>query len=382
MLVVAALATVLTLLATHLIGLVISREQIHMDRFGSVTAAALAQLAVEPLMRQDRLHLGVIGNRLGEVPELRGIASYSSDNRVLASTGDMNGPQYSAPVTLDDSIIGYVRVAVEPEAFRREPGGQIAILLLVALLVPLLVGSGWSLAGAARRGELRALLPSRPTWLRPAAPAPVKAVEAEQPPAEPVPEISHYLLAVNLYNQLTLAPHERDFERGLCLELAGAVAELYQGEVVSMPGMGVLLDFDHADDPERPFQVLCAAFVLARLLHDEAPFGHYRLGLNLTTRPAEEALPLDDPAIADAALLSALARQGHLALSEPFHRVVEGTQRLQSRPLLNPLLDQLTTSDTGCHLVTQLDEAAAALVARQVEQIKTQRDAISSPSTF
>ncbi len=164
--------------------------------------------------------------------------------------------------------------------------------------------------------------------------------------------------------------------------MPGAVAEIYQGQVVSLPGVGTLVDFDHTNDDERPFQVLCAAFVLIRLLNDEAPFGRYRVGLNLTEHPADAVLPLDDDAVADAALLSALARDGTLAISEPFTRTLGEEDRFVTTPLVNPLLDELTTSNADCRLVTGLEAASAALVVQQAERIKTQRDAISSPSTF
>jgi uncharacterized membrane protein affecting hemolysin expression len=382
---VAAVTAVVAVAAVHLVLALTDRAQGRMDRFGTAAARALAELAVEPLMRQDRLHLGVIGNRLAETPEINGVASYTSDDQVLASTGDMPGPQYGQPVTIDDSIVGYVRVSLHPPAFAEPERARTVGLLLIAVLLPLLVAAGWTLADAARSGALAAALPLQPRWTHPrrheepAAPAAAETLAAE---AEPRPDIHHYLLAVNLYNQFTLEPNEREFELSLCAELAESVAEVYQGQVVSLPGVGTLLDLDHSDDDDRPFQVLCAAFVLARLLRDEAPFGHYRLGLNLAVHPADEALPLNDPAVSDAALLSALARDGTLAVSAPYAEALDGRERYSSRALVNPLLDELTTSSAGCYLITELAAPFATLVMQQAEQLKTQRDAISSPSTF
>lgn len=380
---VAGVTALVTVLGVYLVLTASSREQAHMDRVGNAAAGILAELAVEPVMRRDRLHLGVIGNRLAETPAIRGVTTYSSNNDVLTSTGIMEGPQYTAPVVIDDSIVGYVRVAVHPPAFAPDGTTQLLALLAVALLVPMLVAVGWSLAGAARRGELRPTMPSRPSWLKTAhaddaGPAGEPIIEHAPDPVD----VPHYLLAVNFYNQLTLPGSEREFERALCRELAEAVAEIYQGRVVSLPGVGALLDFDHTADEDRPFQVLCAAFVMIRLLRDEAPFGHYRLGLNLTERTAGETPPFDDAAVADAALLSALAKDEALAVSAPFAEALQGEKRCFFRPLVNPLLDQLTTSGPGCRLITGLEPTSAALVARQVEQLKAQRDATSSPSTF
>lgn len=400
----AALTAVVTLLAVQLVLVMTGSAQGRMERFGNAAASALAELAVEPLMRQDRMHLGVIGNRLAETPEIAGVASYTSDNQLLASTGDLSGATFTAPVTIDDSIVGYVRLAIHPPAFTRDAPGRLPGLLLAALIAPLLVIAGWALWGAIASGRLTLAAPRRPGWLPAAhASAPPGRVEAvpDEPEPEPAPAVLHYLLAVNLYNQLSLGVNEREFERSLSLELMEAVAGIYQGQVVRLPGTGMLLDFDHIEDDERSFQVLCAAFVLARLLRDESPFGQYRLGMNTTARRADEPLTLDDPAIADAALLSALARDGTLAVSAPFNQTLPDPDRFTSGPLVNPLVDELTTSGPGCRLITALRSPYDTLALQQAEQLALgrhdsadddppddhvhmagQRGEMSSPSTF
>jgi len=375
---VAAVTVVVTALAALLVVHLTSREAERMDRFGNAAARALAELAVEPLMQRDRMHLGVIGNRLAELDEIRGVASYGADNRVLATTGSLEGRRYTQPVTIDDSIVGYVHLALRPDAFAAATGLRTGALLVVLLLIPFAVAGGWAVTGAARDGRLDALLPWRPA---PPAPPPDPDPDPEVV-AETAAEIRHYLLAINLYNQLTLAGDQRDFELSLCLELAEAVAAIYQGQVVNLPGVGVLVDFDHTDDGDRPFQVLCAAFVLLRLLHDEAPFGQYRLGLNLTELPADEALAADHDAVADAALLSALARDSSIAVSATVVAVLDNTARLRTRPLVNPLLEELATSSTDCRLITDLEAPYHTLVVQQAAQLRDQREATSSPSTF
>ncbi|MEQ8858399.1 MAG: hypothetical protein RIC56_07115 [Pseudomonadales bacterium] len=374
MLAMAAFSVLVTGLVLLAIISLTGREQQRLDNFGTATARALAELAVEPLMRQDRMHLGVIGNRLAELPEITGVASYSTDNQLLTTTGDLHGPQYTQPVTIDDSIVGYVRLALEPEAFAAAERIRTGAILIALLLLPLLISAAWHAIEL-----LRARAP--PSWWRPA-PEPAVAASPTPEPTLPAEDIRHYLLAVNLYNQLTLPRHEREFELSLCLEFAEAVAGIYHGQVVALPGVGALVDFDHGDDEDRPFQVLCAAFVLARLLHDEAPLGTYRLGLNLTECPADETLPLDHEAIADAALLSALGKDTALALSATFAEAVGHVERIDIRALDNPLLDELTTSAPACRLAVGLQPPFAGLVQKQAARLKAQRDAVSSPSTF
>ncbi|HEX7036073.1 MAG TPA: hypothetical protein VF210_09875, partial [Pseudomonadales bacterium] len=274
---VAAVATAATLLAVLLVLALTDPQAARMERFGTAAARTFAELAVEPLMRQDRLHLGVIGNRFAETPEIRAVATYASNDELLTATGEVAEPYYTHPVVLDQTVIGYVRVALDPAAFAEPFGARAAGLLIALLLVPLLVASAWTFARAARSGELARLFARAAPAEAPDEPGDTAgAASAAAPPA-----VAHYLLAVNLYNQLALQPAEREFERRLALELAEAVARECHGQVQCLPGVGVLVDFHHREDAERPFQVICAALLLARLLRDEAPFGSYRLGMNL-----------------------------------------------------------------------------------------------------
>lgn len=354
-------------------------RQAQIDRFGTSIAQTLAGLSVEPLLKQDRMHLGVLGNRLAAVPEVSGVAVFTLDDQVLALSGELTSPRYTETVVFDDSAVGYVRVSLNQSAFQDGllSGPRFAGLLLVLVLAPLLVAMAVTL---------------RRTWPeRPQRRAATPATASDASPADlgdaamtddSAIQIRHYLLAVNLHNQLSLSAAEREFELSLCVEMAEALASIYQGQVVSLPGVGVLIDFDHTQDPDRPFQLVCAGLVLARVLREESPFGSYRLGLHVVTRPGDELLSVDDPAVADAALLSALARELTLALSGPCFSALERTERLESHPSRHPLLDQLTTCDPECHLITNLDGTHQPLLLQQTARLTGQRRSTASESTF
>lgn len=379
-------AAAATAFAGLLLGMLVlvatDRQPQRLDHFGTAMANAMAELTVEAMMREDRMHLSVIGNRLAELPEVAGAASYDAGERLLATTGSLPQPHFDAPVTVDGSVIGFARVAIDADAFAGTHPAQLPLLLAVALLLPLLVASATTLLRALEAGEIR---PPRRGAVRFGGhgSAADDADEDSTDVAEPAPPAAmrHYLLAVNLYNQLSLQPTEREFELSLCTELAESVVDMYQGQVVSLPGVGVLLDFDHTDDADRPFQVLEAALLLARLLRDEAPFGVYRLGLNLVELPSDRPLPLDDDAVSDAALLSALAKDLTLAVSAPCLEALGDDDRLHLHPLVNPLLDELTTSSPACALVTGLAAEEAATLLQIVARLRDQRDAIANPST-
>lgn len=362
-----------------------------MERFGATTATALAELCMEPLLKQDRLHLGVIGNRLTELDAIAAVATYTVDQQLLTLSGTMTGPQYAASITIDGTVVGHVRVALDPAAFAggiTAPDQRLAATaatLGISVGAGLLAAFGAALLRAWRTGALVVDTPALRQRLRrrlQPEPPPEELPTAPEAPPEPPEPIRHYLLGINLYNQLSLKGVEREFELSLCTELAETVAIAYQGQVVSLPGLGALIDFDHTDSDARAFDVACAGFALARLLRDEAPFGIYRLGLHLVTRPGDEPLPLDHPAVADVALLSALARDNTLVLSETMCTALAGTERLTLRPMQNVLLDELRTSGPGCQLLTDLAAADKTRLLQQVEQFKNQRDSMASESTF
>jgi len=364
-----------------------------MDRYGEATVAALGDLCMEPLLKQDLLHLGVIGNRMVELDEVAGVATYTSDEQLLTLTGQIESPEYRRAISIEGSVVGHVRIALDPAAFDgsiTDPAKRSTVLTVTFSIV---IGAGLLVAMLAsvlrewRAGRLELRAPdlgARIRRVRAGAGALAEEEIEEEPEPEPEPPepIRHYLLGVNLYNQLSLKGVEREFELSLCTELAEAVALRYQGQVVSLPALGALVDFDHTDTEDRAFQIVCAGFALSRLLGDEAPFGHYRLALHLTTRPGDEPLPLDHPAVRDVALLSALAKDDTLAISQTLYEALERTERLETRSMSNVLLDELTTSGPGCRIVTDLEATEKSQVLQLVDSLKTQRDSMASESTF
>jgi hypothetical protein len=349
---------------------------------------------MEPLLKQDLLHLGVIGNRMVALDEIAGVATYTVDDQLLTRSGAMEGPQYTKSISIEGTEVGRVRIALNPAIFDgmlADPAKRPIVTTLAALIVlicALVTAASLTAYREWRAGRLVVRLPDLGDRLRRRMQSAVEteqesaAAEVEDAAPEPPQEIRHYLLGVNLYNQLSLKGVEREFELSLCTELAEAVALEYQGQVVSLPGLGALVDFDHTDAEDRAFEIVCAGFALARLLRDEAPFGNYRLALHVASRPGDEPLPLDHPAVRDVALLSALARDGTLALSETLVAALQGVDRLEARPMVNVLLDELVTSGAHCQIVTDLATPDKTRVLQLVDSLKTQRDSIASESTF
>ncbi|MFB3106158.1 MAG: hypothetical protein ACE1ZA_14735 [Pseudomonadales bacterium] len=361
----AAAAAAITALGLVLIWTLTDEREARLEQFGSSIAKSLAYLCVEPLMKQDRIHLGVLTNRVAEIPEVVGVAIYTVDDKVMALSGTpANGANYTEMVTSGDTIVGYVKLSVDRLAFERGDSSarslRYSLSALVILLTPffILVVSNVN----NNRKLTRRIIPT----------------QSQDDQAETRP---HYLLAINLYNQLNMTPAEGELELAYGLTMAEQVANLYQGHAVYLPGTGILVGFEHNEGHDRAFQVMCAAFVLVHLLDEDAGRGTYRLAVHELLLPGNKNLEVSAPEVADTVLLSALAKYKTVAVSDRFYVRILRRERLLSQRLDNPLLAELTTAQ-ACYLITGLSRAYADLITQQVERLTAQGDSTTSESTL
>ncbi len=180
-----------------------------------------------------------------------------------------------------------------------------------------------------------------------------------------------------------MTPAARKAELDHANAVAQQIAELYLGEVRNLPGTGLLVHFRASDDSGRALQVVCAAFALTQLFEEFEALdaGAYRLGLHTIGIPVGGELHNDAPELADAALLSALAKRGTIAVSGCFPMQTLRPDQVRSQPLQHPLLDDLDTV-ASAHLVTGLSPLQQALVTRQVTRLSNQWGTTESESTF
>ncbi len=368
------LASLLTGLGLLLLWAAATDEDARLDHFGRALAEALAAQVVEPVLARDLIHLGVLVNRIVALPEVAGASIHGIDNEPLALSGDVRrGRSFPAQVVHDDQSIGVVRIMVDPDAFAAGlSAGTVAVSLLWIVCAPAFI-----------------LLLS---WFadRPVAPALSRAVkrQLESDPVvvvqeAPEPEI-WYVIAVNLFNQLSLSREQSARELAMARDIAERVAALYAGTVQELPGTGLLLGFGPGDSDERPFHVLCAAFILSRLLADVETLGRYRLSLHTLILDADETLHVNGEPVRDAAILSALAKDNSIVISGTFHALLPYSQRLVSTPLKHPLLDDLATVDGGALLAIALAEPHDDLIEELLGGMNDQVDDVSTAreSTF
>ena len=61
---------------------------------------------------------------------------------------------------------------------------------------------------------------------------------------------------MNLFNQLSLTPEQCEGELAFARMTTERVAAPHHGEVLTLPGTGLLLAFDGGHSDDRPFHVL------------------------------------------------------------------------------------------------------------------------------
>ena len=356
------LASALTGLGLILLWSMSRDEEAHIDQFGSAIVGALASQAVEPLVGRDLIHLGVLINRVTALPAVTGASIHGMDNEPLALSGDLRGGRvFAEQVVGGGKSLGVLRIHVDESRF--DEGLPVAFLLaglIWVTMVPLVVlGASQISLGAL---DFRPVRDSRTDTEDTIATLP-----------EPAPE-SWYLIAVNLFNQLSLTPDQCARELGFARMTAERVAALHHGEVLDLPGTGLLLTFGDSHSDDRPFHVLCAAFALSRLLAGAESFGRYRLGVHALTLDPEEMLSVSSDPVKDAAILSALARDNTIVASNAIVDCVPYQQRVVLEPMNHPLLEELETLGGGAALAKALAPPHDDLITQQLLELKGEAD--------
>lgn len=357
------LASTLTGLGLVLLGFMTQDEEAHIDHFGSALVSALASQAIEPLQAEDLIHLGVLINRAAALEEVSGASIHSLGNEPLALSGDVRrGRVFTEQVINNGQSVGVVRIHIDEARF----GGSFPWAFLLAGviwvgLVPLVV------LGASQISLSN--LDFRPARSNPPDAHAAPTVIVPEPEPEPC-----YLIAVNLFNQLSLSPERCARELDLARMTTERIAALYHGEVADLPGTGLLVSFDTSHSDDRPFHVLCAAFALSQLLADPGSEGRYRLGVHTLMLGPDEALNPKSEEVKDTAVLSALAKDNTIIASNAIIERVPYAERVVTEPVVHPLLEDLESIGTGAHLARALMAPHDELVAQQLAELRGETD--------
>ena len=316
-----------------------------MVRYGNAVAEDLAHHAVDPLLRRDRIQLGLLTNRIAARPEVHRIAIHTVDERlfvVAGSTASGPAPTYIRPITVQDTVAGDVRVMLNADVF--------------SLPITRVLAESWqfALAGLA----LTVFLFHFGSHLG------VRARASPRSPGEAAPAVSSptFVVVAELSAPPASGSAMRDALMARGMSVARRVANLYAGHVVELEGSGIVLLFPVSRSSDRCFEVVCAALLVCRLLTaDHAPRGTavdgepgttdedkpsgFRYGIDL----AETGVPVDAhtvraSAVSGILLLASFAGDGELVLGQAAYDALGRPERVELEDLNNPATEALSPS--------------------------------------
>lgn len=345
-----------------------------MSRYGATVAEDIAYHAVEPLLRRDRIQLGLLTNRLASRPEVRLITIRTADERLFVVAGRATtetAPSYNRPVTVEDTVAGNVTVTLNPESF--------------ALSITDILNQSWQfiLAGLAatiflfhfgsRLGSSHTTAPGS------------NGVSRDEPPQA-------YVVVANLLpSPSRSAEREQVLARGLAI--GRRIANLYAGHSAALPGSGVVVVFPVSGSSDRGFEVVCAALLMRRLLSeretpvtagdgaapgdvpDDAPSA-FRYGVDFCEAgPAIHGDTVKPSAVSNVLLLASLAGARELVLGQAAYETLDRPDRVELEELGNPATEALSS---GAAIprgkVRRVARDYDALITRQAEVIAIASD--------
>lgn len=321
-----------------------AREQ---ARFGTALAEQLAARAEEPLLRQDRVSLGVAANQAAARAEVRQVAVHTMDGRPFVVAGEppaVGAEMFVQPVVVADEAAGEVRVALNADAFARPVARSLAIagpFLVAGLII--------TLAVAFFSAQVLA-------WWR-GAPPPPDAENASTPAPEPhaaTPGAS--VVVANLFGDVPTAGKATD-ALAAAANIADHISRVYDAEAAPLPSTGCALTFRDDAGADRPFNAVCAILLLRLLLErwqlatappndapqaTEHPF-RYAVEHFAAAVPVPSELPKSEAA-SDVLLLSSFAHNGEIVIGEAAMAALAGPERVHVDPLENPAAAALATT--------------------------------------
>ncbi len=343
----------------------------HIQALGQASAAQLATLSVEPLIAVDAIRLGVLTTRLASLPTIRLAAIHTLDDRVVALAGSETrdgGHEFKAPIEFENDTAGYARIVLDDDAI----SGGLSLGPVVALMAVV------SIMACAFLGHLLAV-----TYANTGT---EQSVESEAPKTVR----RTYLLVVNLFNLNRVPIAERASILARCRERLDRLASRAHARVMELPGTGWLVVFEtDVAAADRAFRVVLHALLGAEVLDELNADNHtgarlelvFRFGLHDMEAPGSDTELKRSDELADAVVLSAVAPDGCVAVSESTFERVLRPERLIADELTNPVLSSLATTRTdACVVISTTADTYRHALDRELHEFH--EATTSSPSTF
>ncbi|MCW8195018.1 hypothetical protein F6455_09490 [Proteobacteria bacterium 005FR1] len=339
-------------------------------QYGRALANVAARQAIDATLNHDLVSLQVILSDIAENPDVAKATIHDVENNLLVQAGStvrgaIRQQDFTAPVTLHNSIAGYVTVSLDLTGVAGIQYrifwlfGFMAVLLIALTLSALYFGRTWNIPLAAAR-------PAIPILNSPPKPDPTVAVP-HVPRAFPRVE-----LIVNFRNLRELAGQLdskafRGVSRRIEEQFRGILA-LYAGQLIQLDAGTARIAFPNPqENPDAAFQALCSA----RLL--------------LTLNQRSQHFPLRMSALiiqrdSDSTILKNLQYQ--LAESEEFdyllQHAADSSLLMETRLLADTELSQKVEQQPVDEFsdvveIVALGDSYQQLLDRQLEQLQTAR---------
>lgn len=246
-------------------------------QYGRALADLAARQAIDATLNHDLVSLQVILSDIAENPDVANATIHDVENNLLVQAGqapDKGRPQanqryFTAPITLHNSIAGYVTVSlglasvtdVERQIYWLF--GFMAILLIALTLSALYFGRSWAVPLAISR-------PAIPIVDSPPGPEPELSVSGNAA----FPRVEMVVRFHNL-RELSVQLDSRAFRkvsRRIEEQFKGILA-LYSGQLIQMDAEQARIAFANPEvEREAAFQAVCSAKLLLTLNEQSAQF--------------------------------------------------------------------------------------------------------------
>ena len=352
---------------------VAQRDAEAMDRHGTALAEELAHLAVEPMLRRDRIELGVLCNLLAARAEVRRIAIHTVDGApfvVAGAAAPTNAPTYIRPIAVQDSVAGDARVTLDAGGLGLPLARLLAWTLPFVAIGLVLVVGGFYLID------------------RPGRPAVAPPSPTDEDRTEPgfvfVATLSRSVPDVLFAQRL-----------GECAyAIARRVSNLYAGRVDALPDAGLAVLLPYSGSPEdRCFEAISVALLVRRLLGEADPIAPAGAAAPATPdrlfRYAVDHLPngfalrdgkVRPSSVAPALLLTSLGGAGRIVIGAAAHAELLQPERVVVDELNNPATEALSAGVDRPHgVVSALADEYESVLSRQMAVIAEPGQGVIQP---
>ena len=342
----------------------VAHRNASVEAFGRTTAQDVARLAVEPLMRQDRVALGLVASQVAERPQVRGIAVRTVDGDRFVVVGEAvppGSPAFVAPIPVQDSVVGNVTVTLDRGAFGLSLAGLVRSSWWWFAAGLLLAVAGGLVADRRRSVSPPAVAARDDMAAEAAANSAAMPKSAEKAPPE-MEASDPFVLVANLFARAGQPATERKEALRRGLTVAEAVAGQTGGEAAALADVGVALRFPGDGDPDAAYAAVRGALLLrAAMGHAALPPFRYAL------EQVPEALAAPAEAVT---VMASVAADDQLLLGVAAAGRIEQPERLRLAAAESPAATVLPPLARPSQVVyglaaeeAELAEEAAAVVA-------------------